>query len=47
MESIDILKSENTQIKNFSELALKEMKARRFKEAINFYNNILGLDLLS
>tara|TARA_B110001452_G_scaffold34263_1_gene26433 strand:+ start:1023 stop:2219 length:1197 start_codon:yes stop_codon:yes gene_type:complete len=44
MESIDILKSENTQIKNFSELALTEMKARRFKEAINFYNNILGLD---
>lgn len=44
MESIDILKSENPQIKNFSELALTEMKARRFKEAINFYNNILGLD---
>jgi len=44
MELINIPENESSQIKNFSELALAEMKAGRFKEAINFYNNILGLN---
>jgi len=44
---MDILKIPNNKdpkIKNFSELAHAEMEARRFEEAINFYDNILGLD---